>query len=303
MKTCSCIFAILALASAVPAAKAITLRELVAKEGPPKLFIATKGVEMPTADQSNNFNEGDRALLLSGRELTDITGISTIKVNDDGVVKPISEVKSLLIYFNHNQLRRIPDEVGTMHNVRFFYGEHNPLSALPDVFTKMKALEGIYFGDCRFTEIPPFVFTMRGLKKLQFSGNRITELPESIGHLTELRHFNMSKNRIGSIPGSIAKLTRLRVCDLSDNPFTSLPEAFGAVQIVNQLRVKNCPITTLPRGFATMRATIDITGTKIDPATLSPELRAKLDTEKPPGSKEWDKVIVKPKDFNKQKEK
>lgn len=294
MKTKFC-FAIIALIFVDQPAMAITLKEFIANEGPPKLFIATKGVEMPTIDQSNNFNEGDRALLLSGHELTDITGVSTIKVNDNGVVKPISEVKSLLIYFSRNQLSRIPEEVGTMHNVRFFYAENNPLSTLPDAFTKMKALEGIYFGDCRFTQIPPFVFTMTKLKKLQFSGNRITELPDTIGNLTELRHFNISKNRVASIPESIAKLTRLRVCDLSDNPFTSLPEAFGTVQIVNQLRVKNCPITTLPRNFATMRASIDITGTKIDPATLSPELRAKIDTEKPPGSKEWDKIIVKPK--------
>lgn len=279
--------------AALPAG-AVMLQELVAQEGPPKLFIATKGVEMPTKDQSNNFNEGDRALLLSEHKLTDITGISTMQVNDDGVVKPIAEVKSLLIYLNRNQLTRIPEEVGTMHNVRFFYAEHNPLSALPDVFTKMKALEGIYFGDCKFTEIPPFVFTMTKLKKLRFSGNRITELPDTIGHLAELRHFNISQKRIARIPESMAKLTKLRVCDLSDNPFPVLPEAFGAVQIVNQLRVRNCPFTTLPHRFATMRATIDITGTKIDPATLPPELRAKLDTEKPPGSKERDKMIVKP---------
>ena len=294
MKT-SFSLAILVLAMFVQTANAITLKELVAKEGPPKLFIATKGVEMPTTDQSNNFNEGDRALLLSGCQLTDITGLSTIQVNDDGVVKRISEVTSLLVYFNRNQLSSIPKEVGAMHNVRFFYAENNPLSHLPDAFTKMKALEGIYFGHCRFTQIPPFVFTMTKLKKLQFSGNQITELPEAIGNLTELRHFNVSDNRIISIPESMAKLTKLRVCDLSDNRFTLLPDAFGAVQIVNQLRVKNCPITTLPRGFATMRASIDITGTKIDPATLPPELRAKIDTEKPPGSKEWDKIIVKPK--------
>ncbi|MBL9200276.1 MAG: hypothetical protein JNL39_07200, partial [Opitutaceae bacterium] len=64
------------------------------------------------------------------------------------------------------------------------------------------------------------------------------------------------------------------------------------VQIVNQLRVRNNPLTTLPRGFATMRATIDITGTKIDPATLPPELRAKISTEKPPGSKDPDSIVV-----------
>jgi Leucine-rich repeat (LRR) protein len=292
-------FLLITLTVALDCAHAVTLKELVARDGTPKLFIAHKGVEMPTRDQSNNFDEGDRALLLSEHQLTDITGISTIPVNDDGVVKPISEVKSLLIYFNQNQLTSIPEEVGVMHNVRFFYGEKNPLSALPDAFTKMRALEGMYFGGCRFTQFPPFAFTMTRLKKLQFSGNQIAELPETIGNLTELRHLNVSQNRIGSIPETVAKLTKLRVCDLSDNPFTSLPESFGAVQIVNQLRVENCPITTLPHGFATMRATINITGTKIDPAVLPPELRAKISTEKPPGSKEWDKVIVKPKNMKK----
>lgn len=48
-----------------------------------------------------------------------------------------------------------------------------------------------------------------------------------------------------------------------------------------------------------MRATIDITGTKIDPATLPPALRAKIDIEKPPGSKEWDRITVKPKKMKK----
>jgi hypothetical protein len=48
----------------------------------------------------------------------------------------------------------------------------------------------------------------------------------------------------------------------------------------------------LPAGFAAMRATVDITGTKIDLASLPPELRAKISTEKPPGSKEEDKIIV-----------
>jgi hypothetical protein len=62
---------------------------------------------------------------------------------------------------------------------------------------------------------------------------------------------------------------------------------------VNQLRVRNNPLTNLPAGFATMRATIDITGTKIDIEKLPPGLRAKISTEKPPGSKDPEKEIVK----------
>ena len=80
---------------------------------------------------------------------------------------------------------------------------------------------------------------------------------------------------------------------MGDNRIASLPESFGEVQIVNQLRVRNNPLTNLPAGFATMRATIDISGTEIDLEKLSPELRAKIDTKKPAGSKDPEKQIVK----------
>lgn len=288
---------VLLLLSAACGAQAVTLSELTAK-GPITLFIAKKGVEMPTEhDQTNNLKEGDRALLLSDKGLTDLDGISKLVVVDEGRQVPASSVKNLHLFANNNDLTALPEELGQMDNVAFMYFEHNKrLHSIPKAITQMDALEGMYFTDCDFPAIPAFVFGMTRLKKLQFSQNHLTELPEAIGNLTELRHFNMSNNQISSIPESISKITRLRVCDLSDNPFTSLPESFGKVQIVNQLRVKNCPITSLPAGFATMRATIDITGTKIDESKLPPELRAKIGTEKPPGSKEPEKMIVKKKE-------
>ncbi len=289
-------FALLLL-SAAGSAQAVTLGELAAK-GPPTLFVAKKGVEMPSHhDQTNNLKEDDRALLLSDTGLTDITGISSLIVEDEGRQVPLKSVKNVHLFLNQNDLGSLPEELGQLDNVTFMYFEHNKrLHDLPEAVTQMDALEGMYFTDCDFKAIPAFVFGMTRLKKLQFSGNHLTELPAAIGHLTELRHLNMAHNQISSIPESISNLTRLRVCDLSDNPFTTLPESFGKVQIVNQLRVKNCPITALPLGFATMRATIDITGTKIDESKLPPELRAKISTEKPPGSKEPEKMIVKQKE-------
>ncbi|MEZ5397391.1 MAG: leucine-rich repeat domain-containing protein [Bryobacterales bacterium] len=282
--------ALLTLGAAVDA-NAETLAELAREPLP--LFVATKGSVMPNSiDQTNNLHEGDRALLLSDKGLTDITGISRIRVVDQGKAVPITDVPRLHVFLNHNQITALPSEMEELDNVVFLYCEHNRMSALPDALARMDSLEGMYFTDNRFTEIPPFVFTMTRLKKLQFSKNRITELPPAIGALDQLRHFNMADNRIAKIPATMAKLTLLRVCDLSGNPITELPEAFGAVQIVNQLRVRNTRLTSLPEGFATMRATIDITGSRIDPTKLSPALRAHINTEKPPGSKEWDKIIV-----------
>jgi len=273
-------------------AGAVTLAEY-AKHDPLKLFTATRGAEMPNAiDQTNNLHERDKALLLSGKGLTDITGISKLKVEDGGKSVPVTSVRNLHLFLNKNQIAVIPDEIAALKNVVFIYFNHNQLSALPSILTEMDSLVGMYFSANQFTEIPPFVFGMTRLKKLQFSENRIRVLPAEVGNLKELRHLNMSHNQIAVIPDTAARLTRLRVCDLSDNCITALPEAFGQVQIVNQLRVRNNPITSLPAGFATMRATIDITGTKIDPASLSPEMRARISTEKPSGSKDEDKIIV-----------
>lgn len=285
----------LVIALALPAyAPGATLKELTAQR-PPKLFIATKGAVMPNSiDQTNNLQEDDRALLLSDHDLTDIAGLSTLIVEDAGRAVPIGSVKNLHVFLNRNRITAIPEEIGALKNVVFLYFEYNQLHDLPSALQQMDHLVGMYFTANEFTAIPAFVFGLTRLKKLQFSKNHLTVLPPEIGQLKELRHFNIAGNAISDIPESISNLTRLRVCDLSDNRIRVLPESFGRVQIVNQLRVRNNPLTDLPSGFATMRATIDITGTAIDPAKLPPELRAKIDTEKPAGSKEPEKAIVSP---------
>ena len=283
----------LALLLAVTSAHAISLTDY-AKSHPIKTWIAVKGATMPNAtDQTNNLKEGDRVLLLSEKDLDDLTGISALMVEDEGKTVPLAALKNAHVFLNHNRIATLPDEMEKLTGVTFIYLESNRLSTLPAALTRMPNLEGMYFTANRFSEIPPFVFNMTRLKKMQFSKNAITTLPAELGNLTQLRHLNLSDNRIGEVPGGISKLTKLRVCDLSDNPIKVLPEEFGKVQIVNQLRVRNTLLTSLPAGFATMRATIDVTGSKIDPATLPAELRAKLDTEKPPGSKEPEKIVVK----------
>jgi Leucine-rich repeat (LRR) protein len=261
-----------------------------------KLFVATKGAEMPNStDQTNTLQEGDQALLMSSQGITDLTGISKLVVINEGKEVPITSVKHLHLFFNNNGIKELPEEFKDMKNVEWLYFEHNHLKSLPRGLTKMESLLGMFYTDNEFAEIPALVFEMKQLRKLQFSKNKVTVLPEAIGKLNQLRHLNISDNQIVSIPESISKLSKLRVCDLSDNSFTSLPDAFGKVQIVNQLRVRNCPITTLPSGFAAMRGTIDITGTKIDADKLPPDLRAKINTEKPPGSKDPEKLVVKKK--------
>lgn len=264
-----------------------------ARTHPIRIFVATRGAIMPNPyDPPGHLQEGTKALLLSGLDLTDLAGISALKVEDGGKVVPVISIPRLHLYVNNNRLSALPDEIGLLDNVEFLYCEFNQLRTLPPALADMDSLIAMYFTGNRFTRIPAFVYDMSRLTKLQFSKNQLTDLPSDIGRMTGLRHFNIADNQIAVLPDSIANLTKLRVCDLSDNRLTALPEEFGRVQIVNQLRVRNNPLSSLPVGFSTMRATIDITGTKIDPAKLPPPLRERINTEKPPGSKPPSAIVV-----------
>src|SRR3954465_13847903 len=172
-----------------------------ARTHPLKLFIATKGAEMPnTTDQTNNLKDGDRALLLSEKNITDLVGICSLTVEDSGKQVPVTSVNRLHVFLNRNQISVLPDEMAALKNVIFLYFEHNKLSALPRALMEMDSLEGMYFTANRFTEIPAFVFQMTRLKKLQFSKNQLTALPEELGNLDKLIHFNMSGNQIAAVP-------------------------------------------------------------------------------------------------------
>lgn len=281
-----------ALASATLPLRAVTLEEY-ARTHEIRLFLPTKGAVMPNPhDDPGHLKLDTPALLLSGMGLTDLTGLSRLTVDHGGRRVPVTSVPNLHVYLNHNGYTELPAEIGALQNVTFLYCEGNRLRTLPRALLEMKSLIAVYFTENEFTAIPALVYEMTWLRKLQFSKNRITELPPAIGRLTELRHLSVAGNQIAAVPDTLAQLTLLRVCDLSDNRIARIPEAFGAVPIVNQLRVRNNPLTTLPAGFARMRATVDITGTRIDPQSLPPELRARISTEKPPGSKDPDAIVV-----------
>ena len=279
------LFPTLFLSYCLPAAAQVTLQQYASSH---VLTLQTVAVRQDTTlrleegDQTNNFAVGDKILTLTGKGLTSIDGISKLQLVDHGANVTLKDVKNLQIFLNRNELTRLPPEFFDLQNVTFIYLMQNHLGAIPPEIARMRGLQGMYFTSNGISRIPPEVYTMTWLRKLQVSKNHVTELPEAFGNLENLIHLNMSENEIHTLPESVAKLTNLRVCDFSDNGISHLPEGFGQVHIWYQLRVRNNPLTELPAGFADMPGTIDITGTKIDMNKLSPRLRARIGTEKPP---------------------
>lgn len=120
-----------------------------------KVFVARKGAVMPNPyDSPGHLKEGTKALLLSGLDLTDLKGISTLLVEDGGQRVRAASIKGLHLYVNNNRLKELPEEIGALDNVEFFYCEFNELSTLPRALADMDGLIAMYFTGNRFTEIP-----------------------------------------------------------------------------------------------------------------------------------------------------
>lgn len=270
----------------------ITLAEYAKSNPPPKIHLALD-VKDPGAtplherDQLNNLKKGEPILSLSNLDLTDITGISTFKVEFNGKIVPITEVPRLHLYFNRNKLTEIPAELGRLKNVLYIYFNRNNLTEIPRCMIELAGLEGMYFTENKIAGLPAYLFTFRQLRKLEVARNQITVLPPEIGNLRNLIHFQLAGNKLTSLPDTMAKLVHLRVCDFSDNDLRSIPQSWADdCRVLYQLRFngnKNLKEFPVGRGFETMTANLEIKDTGIDISKLPPAIRKRIDTPRASG--------------------
>jgi hypothetical protein len=269
-----------------------SLDEFVKQFGYPEIYrvkarFSREGIPMSRDDQVNNLKEGHYVLPLSDKGLTDIEGINRLMVEFNGQIRSISEFPDLHLFLNQNRIIKIPDELGDMHNIVYLYLKENRIHEVPAAIAGMAGIEGMYFTSNRITVIPQEIFgmTSQRLRKLEFTDNQIKVLPEDIGNLTELIHFRMDRNRLVSIPESIGKLTQLRVVNFADNDLQCIPESFGNVPVMYILNLSgNKNLKSLPSGFSQIPGAINIIGTGLNPDDLEPELRLRVERERPPGN-------------------
>jgi hypothetical protein len=113
-----------------------------------------KDIPLCGHDQSNNFKDGHKLLVLSRLGLTDLDGLSRLRVMDQGREKALAEVEDLELYLNDNALHELPAELFRMQKVIFVYLSYNLLDAIPPGISGMKGLEGMYFTGNNISAIP-----------------------------------------------------------------------------------------------------------------------------------------------------
>lgn len=107
-------------------------------------------------------------------------------VEKDGVVSGL--------FIGWNQLGELPSEIGTLSDLKIFYGQTNHLTQLPDFWDRLHMLTRI--GLCN---------------------NELQELPTTMGKLKHLSYIDLSNNRFQQIPSQIKEWNQTEV-ELDYNP-------------------------------------------------------------------------------------
>ncbi|NJS09810.1 MAG: GTP-binding protein [Microcoleus sp. CSU_2_2] len=130
-----------------------------------------------------------------------------------------------------NQLRKLPEELRSLLNLRSIHLSGNPFGKMPELLLKIKQLESLNLVSIGLTEIPEVIGQLSNLTRLYLSNNQITSIPEVIGQLSNLTRLVLSNNQIEKIPECLETLPKLEKLDLRGNPLPISPEVLGPVNL------------------------------------------------------------------------
>jgi len=143
--------------------------------------------------------------------------------------------KLVLLDLSENQIKKIPNEVGTLKSLKVLHLTKNSIDSLPDAVGDMSALEECYLGRNQIQQLSEAMGNLKNLKTLVLEQNRITSLPESLGNLENLETLDLTANDLHSLPRDLYKMTglttmhsylKLQKCGLwlHLNPLESVPQ-------------------------------------------------------------------------------
>ncbi|MFN8844015.1 MAG: leucine-rich repeat domain-containing protein [Chryseotalea sp.] len=136
----------------------------------------------------------------------------------------------------------LPPEIGlcqTLKRLEIYnsidFENHQQLTKLPKEIGKLKNLTHLDIDGNRVTEIPTSIGNLKKLKYLCVHDNRLTALPHTLGKLTTLQVLDISKNKITRLPKWIFALKNLKQLCVNENLFTLTTKELKQLKYIYEL--------------------------------------------------------------------
>lgn len=120
-----------------------------------------------------------------------------------------------------NQLKKLPDNIGSLSSLRWLDLHSNKLESLPDSIGNLVRLT-----------------------HLNLCNNCLTSasLPSTLGYLTSLKCLNLGMNQLDSLPPALVALDGLKELGLFDNKLVVLPDFLKVLHNLTKVNIKGNPL-------------------------------------------------------------
>jgi Leucine-rich repeat (LRR) protein len=152
-----------------------------------------------------NLEKNDKEVIkaLEKRLKLNIPLIGCIRYNSVGYT--ISENKIIGLGLFKVGLRRFPEEICYLDNLRILNLPWNYLETIPESICQLMSLEFLDLIGNNLLSIPETIGSLESLREIDFSFNDLKELPKSISSLKNLKVLKIIRNNIVTIPPKLKK--------------------------------------------------------------------------------------------------
>ena len=150
------------------------------------------------------------------------------------------------LYLSDNQLKSLPDKLGTFPRLRTLLLDSNPLTHLPDSIGDLDSLETLVLGQNQLTTLPDALTRLPRLSRLVLNDNQVRALPEAIGGLASLAELTLANNPIRALPASVGRWRRLKAVQIDLPYLDALPVEIGQWAALESLTIEGDRLLVLP---------------------------------------------------------
>ncbi|KAG0044283.1 hypothetical protein BGZ83_010484 [Gryganskiella cystojenkinii] len=130
-------------------------------------------------------------------------------------------VNLLNLDMHTNEIKTLPDQLGSMQSLRRLNLAINKIEEVPSTIGKLSLLEWLNLNDNKLTTLPASMDQMQKLVKMGIVQNKLQTLPTSLAKLTVLYKLDCRRNEIEYLPSAFKEMQGIHSLLLEENPLSS----------------------------------------------------------------------------------
>uniref|UniRef100_A0A3B3WSL7 Leucine rich repeat containing 69 n=1 Tax=Poecilia mexicana TaxID=48701 RepID=A0A3B3WSL7_9TELE len=145
-----------------------------------------------------------------------------------------------------------PDAIGNLGNLVVLNLNHNNIQRLPPEIGRLRKLQHFSIVDNKLEELPGEVGCLKKLSELNLTYNNLSSLPKQLYFCRNLIKLYAARNRLTNLPEGITALIKLRVLDVAGNMLSIFPVEFHLLHLTElycdgNWLIKLEPVPLLPQ--------------------------------------------------------